>query len=171
VSRSFLGLGVSREGASVRVTNVIPSSPADRAGIRVGDRLSAFDGDAIEEPDDLTRTLDRLAGGTRSSVRLLRDGKLVVLDVTLADWAAQPVVIGGMTLRPAPGAGGMVVAVRPRSRAETAGIAVGDVVRGVDGVPARAPADIRDALADGAPAQLDLVRGGVPLSVQLGEPG
>lgn len=171
VSRSFLGLGVVLDGGSVLVSNVIPSSPADRAGIRAGDRLSALAGDVIDSPADVTRTLDRLAGGARASVRLLRDGKLVVLDVTLADWAAQPVVIGGMTLRPAPGAGGEVVAIRPRSRAEKAGIVVGDVVRGVDGVPARAPADIRDALADGAPAQLDLVRGGVPLSVQLGEPG
>jgi S1-C subfamily serine protease len=91
--------------------------------------------------------------------------------VTLTDWAAQPVVIGGMTLRPAPGAGGEVVAVRPRSRAEKAGVQVGDVVRSVDGVPVRAPADVRDALVDGAPAQLDLVRSGAPLSLQLGEPG
>lgn len=171
VSRAFLGASVESQGESVVVTRVIASSPADVAGIRVGDRLSAFGGVQVRTPADLHQALDRLSGGARASVRLLRDGQLEVLDVTLADWAEQPVVIGGMTLRPAPGAGGEVVAVRPRSRAEKAGIQVGDVVRSVDGVPVRAPADIRAALADGAPAQLDLVRGGVPVSVQLGEPG
>jgi serine protease Do len=171
VSRAFLGASVEQQGESVVVIGVIASSPADMAGLRVGDRLSAFDGAPIRTPSDLHEALDRLVGGARTTIRLLRDGQLEVIDVTLADWAEQPVVIGGMTLRPAPGAGGEVVAVRPRSRAEKAGIGVGDVVRAVDGVPVRAPADIRDALADGAPAQLDLVRGGVPLSVQLGEPG
>lgn len=171
VSRAFLGIRVELDGGSVVVSSVIPSSPGDRAGIRAGDRLSAVGGEPINAPGDLARALDRYEGGESTSVRLLRDGGLKLVDVLLADWAEQPVVIGGMTLRPAPGAGGEVVAVRPRSRAERSGIAVGDVVRGVDGVPVRAPADIRDALADGASAQLDVVRGGVPLSVQLGEPG
>jgi serine protease Do len=171
VSRAFLGLEVTQDGEGVVVSSMIPSSPADRAGIRTGDRLTAFDDRPIATPADLTRILDDLEGGQRVSVRLLRDGGPRLFDVTLADWAEQPVVIAGMTLRPAPGAGGEVVAVRPRSRAEAAGVRVGDVVRSVDGVPVRAPADVRDALVEGNPAQLDLVRGGVPVSVQLGEPG
>jgi S1-C subfamily serine protease len=125
----------------------------------------------VASPRDLSRALDRYDGGDKVPVRLLRDGQRQVIEVVLADWAEQPVVIGGMTLRPAPGAGGEVVAVRPRSRAEKSGILVGDVVRSVDGVPVRAPADIRDALANGNPAQLDVVRGGVPLAVQLEEAG
>ncbi|MCA9488645.1 MAG: trypsin-like peptidase domain-containing protein [Myxococcales bacterium] len=167
LSRAFLGVRVERDGDSVVVSQVVASSPADRAGIRPGDRLSAFDDVPIATPADLTRALDALAGGSRATMRLLRDGQLQLVDVQLADWAEQSVVIGGMTLRPAPGAGGEVVAVRPRSRAEVAGIEVGDVVRSVDGAPARAPADIRDALASGEPAQLDVVRDGAPVSVQL----
>ena len=57
--RSFSDSAVEQDGEGVRVTSVIPSSPADRAGIRAGDRLSAFDGDPIETPADLTRALDR----------------------------------------------------------------------------------------------------------------
>lgn len=171
VSRAFLGVTTRAEAGAVVVDTVIPSSPADRAGIRPGDSLTAFDGAELSAPVDLQRALDRLEGGRATSVRLLRDGELHVLDVTLADWAEQPVAIGGMILRPAPGAGGEVVAVRPRSRAERSGVRVGDVVRAVDGVPVRAPADVRDALGGGGPAQLDLVRGGAPLSVQLEEAG
>ncbi len=171
VSRAYLGLRTRTEDQSLVVTQVIPSSPADRAGLRPGDALSAFAGEAVVTPDDLQAVLDQRQGGERVSVRVLRDGQLLVLDVTLADWASQPVVVGGMTLRAVPGSGGEVVAVRPRSRAERAGVRVGDQVRSVNGVPVRAPADVKDALSDGAPAQLDLVRGGVPVQVQLGEAG
>jgi serine protease Do len=171
VSRAFLGARVELQGGYVVATTVIPSSPADRAGLRPGDVLTALAEDPIWSPRDLSRALDRYDGGAHVALRLLRDGERQVVDVVLADWAEQPVVIGGMTLRPAPGAGGEVVAVRPRSRAEKSGVRVGDVVRSVDGVPVRAPADIRDALVNGNPAQLDVVRGGVPLAIQLGEPG
>lgn len=167
VSRAFLGAKVEQQGQYAVASSVIPSSPADRAGIRPGDVVTAFGGDPVSTPRDLSRALDRFDGGDTVEVRVLRDGERQVVEVVLADWAEQPVVIGGMTLRPAPGAGGEVVAVRPRSRAEKSGILVGDVVRSVDGVPVRAPADIRDALANGNPAQLDVVRGGVPVAVQL----
>ena len=55
----------------------------------------------------------------------------------------------------------------PGSRAEGAGVAEGDEVRAVDGRPMRAPADVKDALAGGAAAQLDLTRAGTLVSVQL----
>lgn len=171
VSRAFLGIGTRMDGQSVVVRSVIPSSPADRAGIRPGDAISAIDGQLVASPEAVQAVLDQLSGGSRVSVRLLREGQLQILDVTLADWASQAVVVGGMTLRPAPGAGGEVVAVRPRSRAEHAGVRVGDVVRSVNGVPVRAPADVKERLSGGAPSQLDLVRDGVPLQLQLGEPG
>jgi serine protease Do len=171
MSRAFLGLTSRADGSSLEVVSVVPAGPADRAGIRAGDQISAFDGTQVARPSELQAVLDRLSGGTRTSARLLRDGQLQVVDVTLADWAEQPVVVGGMTLRAAPGAGGEVVAVRPRSRAERADIRVGDVVRSVNGVPVRAPADVKESLTGGTSAQLDLVRSGVPVSVQLEEAG
>ena len=167
VSRAFLGIHTRMDGRSVVVRSVIPASPADRAGMRPGDAISAIDGQRVASPETVQAILDRLSGGSRVSVRLLREGQLQILDVTLADWASQSVVVGGMTLRPAPGTGGEVVAVRPRSRAEHAGVRVGDVVRSVNGVPVRAPADIKARLSGGAPSQLDLMRDGVPLQLQL----
>jgi S1-C subfamily serine protease len=62
-----------------------------------------------------------------------------------------------------------VLAVRPRSRAEDAGIHVGDQVRAVDGVPVRAPADVKDALADGRGAQVEVLRDGAAVVVMLDE--
>jgi serine protease Do len=167
ISRAFLGLRVVSAGGGVMVDSVIPSSPADRADLRPGDLLTAFDGVEMRAPGDLHGALDHLAGGQRVAVRLLRDGGVRIVDVTLADWELQPVVVGGMTLVASPGTGGEVVAVREGSRAEAAGIEAGDVVRSVDGTPVRAPADVKDALADGAPVQLDLTRDGAPVSLRL----
>jgi S1-C subfamily serine protease len=168
VSRAFLGLRVvPATGGGVVVDSVIPSSPADRAGLRRGDRLTAFDDVPLTVPADLHRTLDHLAGGEQVAVRLLRDGGVQVVDVLLADWEQEPLVVGGMTLAPEPGSGGRVVAVREGSRAEAAGIRAGDLVRSVDGTPCRAPADVKEALADGSSAQVDLTRDGAPVSVRL----
>ena len=167
VSRAFLGVRTEMAGDSVVVTSVIPSGPADKAGLRVGDVISTFDNVAIKTPWDLIIHLDRLAGGTRTTLRAYRNGELVVLDVALADWAEQPVVVAGMIVRPLPGTGGRVVAVRLRSRAERAGVREEDVIRSVNGVPVQAPAGVKTLLADGEAAQLGLVREGVPLMIQL----
>jgi serine protease Do len=168
VSRAFLGL---RLGDGAAVASVIPHSPADRAGVRVGDRLVSLGERPVAGAEALQGALDALAGGQEVTLVLQRDDEPLQLEVKLADWARQPVVAAGMTLVPAPGSGGEVVAVRPRSRAERAGMQVGDRVRAVDGVPVRAPADIKGRLAVGDAVQLEVLRGGAPLAVALEEAG
>jgi serine protease Do len=167
VTRGFLGVRVEADGSAVRVTRVVPSSPADRAGLRPGDALTAFDETPLAEPRDLYDALDSLPGGARVSIRLRRDGQLQIVDVELADWAEQATVIAGMTLRPLPGSGGEVVAVRPRSRAHRAGVMVDDIVRTVNGLPMQAPADVKDTIPSDGTAQLELVRDGASVNVQL----
>lgn len=170
LSRAYLGARFTADPDGVAVVSITPHSPADRSGMRVGDRITAFGGEPVAAVADIEAGLDRRAGGDPCEVRLLRDGALVVVDVLLADWAEQPVVAAGMTLRAAPGMGGQVLAVRPRSRAEAAGISVGDHVRAVDGVPVRAPADVKNALSDGRGSQVELLRDGVAVVVALQDP-
>lgn len=160
ISRAWLGVRVEPVGEAVVVTSVMPTGPAAEALIRPGDRLTSLDGLRLNTPADLTAALDRSVGGQVVSLRLLRDGQLQLADVHLADWAAQPVVTSGLTLRPSPGAGGVVVAVRPGSRAESAGVEVGDIVRLVNGLPVRAPADVKSALQGGGADKLDVIRAG-----------
>ena len=167
ISRAFLGLRAQPSEGGLLVADVVASSPADRAGILPGDALSAVAGESVITRTDLTALLDHLPGGETISVRLLRDGAVVVVDVVLGDWAEQPVVIGGMTLRSHPGSGGIVVAVRPRSRAERAGIVIGDTVRRVNGLPVRAPAEVRNALTGSPSAQVELARDNVALIVSI----
>jgi len=171
ISRAFLGLDAVLDEGALRVEQVVPSGPADRAGIRPGDALTAVAGETLRSPEELTALLDRLPGGRDITLRLLRDGQLVLVELTLGDWAEQPVVVLGMTLRAAPGAGGEVVAVRPRSAAERAGVHVGDVVIRVNGLPVQAPVDVKAALGTGGAASVEVARDGVALGLELGPSG
>ncbi len=71
------GIGVSLETANGRVTvrDVLPRSPADRAGIRDGDQMLAIDGDLTARLNEADMR-DRLRGptGTLVTVTLARDG-------------------------------------------------------------------------------------------------
>ena len=60
----------------VAVTNVVPSSPADDAGLSAGDLILALDGSTVATPEDAARRLQQ-AAGTRKPVLMLveRDGE------------------------------------------------------------------------------------------------
>jgi serine protease Do len=55
VGLSVIGLGGVSEGRGVLVTQLVPGSPADQAGIIVGDTLIAFEGRPIEDPRVLAK--------------------------------------------------------------------------------------------------------------------
>jgi serine protease Do len=171
LSRAFLGARTEEVAGNVTVASVMPGGPADRAGMRAGDRIVTIDGEAVGSPEALHAFLDHLAGGTRARIGLERGGEKLVVDVELTDWAEHPLVIAGMTLRPAAGSGGEVVAVRPRSRAERAGIQIGDLVRTVDGIPVQAPADVQEVVTARPHPQVEVLRDGGVVTVQLPDPG
>ena len=60
----------------VAVTDVVPSSPADEAGLIAGDLILELDGSAVETPDDAARKLKH-AATTRKAILILvdRDGE------------------------------------------------------------------------------------------------
>lgn len=167
MTRAYLGARAFADEGGLRVSDVVPSGPADRGGVLVGDLLVSLDGTALDTPDTLRTLLDSLPANQRAELRLVREGESQTVEIGLTDWAERAVAVAGMTLRPDPGSGGRVVAVRPRSRAERAGVRVGDVVRTVDGIPVRAPADVQDLLAPGEPAKIEAVREGAPVVLQL----
>ncbi|MEO0605293.1 MAG: trypsin-like peptidase domain-containing protein [Myxococcota bacterium] len=169
ISRAYLGARTIDGGSrGLVVTYVFSSSPADLAALRPGDVLRELDGTELHTPEDLQRVLDRLSGGVRTGIVSRRGSEDRETVVQLTDWALQPVVVAGMTLGPAKGAGARVVALHPDSRAARARLREGDVLRAIDGVPMRAPAMIKDRLADGGAAQLQVVRDGRLRLLRLG---
>jgi carboxyl-terminal processing protease len=90
---AYVGIGVSVQrvdgpqgGEVVRVGEVLPDGPADRAGVRAGDRLRAVDG-VLVSGEPVTEVVARLRGapaesptgaadpGTRVELSLSRDGR------------------------------------------------------------------------------------------------
>ena len=67
------------------VNAVVDQSPADAAGLLVGDVIVAFDGQAIQEPEALVTLLrgDRI--GKAVSLTILRGAELRDIPVTIGD--------------------------------------------------------------------------------------
>ena len=68
----------------VAVSEVAPGSPAEKAGIRSGDYILAVDGLATRDQLSLRTVVQRIAPGRTVPVQISRDGKGLLLDVTLA---------------------------------------------------------------------------------------
>ena len=89
VARGYIGLRPDPtdegEDAGARVGAIFDGTPADKAGIRVGDRIIAVDGQPIRTPVELVRTISRRDPGEKVDVRLVREGKELSVRVTLAE--------------------------------------------------------------------------------------
>jgi serine protease Do len=67
------------------VAEVAPSSPAARAKIQAGDVITAFQGEEINSPRDLTRRVAAMPPGTKATVQIARNGEQRTVDVTLGE--------------------------------------------------------------------------------------
>jgi serine protease Do len=70
------------EGALVG--DVIPNSPAEKAGIKRGDVIIRFDGHEVRTMESLPKIVGSTTPGKAVKVKVIRDGKEKVLDVTIA---------------------------------------------------------------------------------------
>jgi serine protease Do len=71
------------EGALV--SDVTPGGPADKAGIKRGDVIVAFDGSKIDDMPDLPKTVATNKPGTKSKLTVIRNGKEKTVDLTLGE--------------------------------------------------------------------------------------
>jgi hypothetical protein len=79
--RGFLGVGVERPETIVSLVQA--GSPAERAGLRVGDFIELVNGRNIQNADDLVRTMQGFAPGTEVVLRVIRNGTRIELRVTV----------------------------------------------------------------------------------------
>jgi S1-C subfamily serine protease len=170
-----------REGFGVVIVDVMEGTPAERAGMKSGDLVVAFE----ERPVTDTRLLQRLIGGAGAGqdVRLtvLRTDGRRRLEVRLA--AMPRPVLGerisaefGFLVRdpePAGSAAPTISGVIRRSAAERAGLEVSDVILEVNDQAVETREALREAMADASlegPLRLTIRRGGSRLSVTLRAP-
>jgi len=89
VQRGFLGIRLKRGPATpgdtlgVRVDDVIAGSPAENAGIRVGDHILAMDGQEVRSPEDLISMVAELRPGADTEVTVLRDAEIMPFHIVI----------------------------------------------------------------------------------------
>ncbi len=91
---SGIGITVKYISASglLRVTNVKANSPADTAGVHIGDMIQAINGSAVSEMSyDEAVALLRAENGTVINITLLRDDNQLEKSVTVADYITSSV--------------------------------------------------------------------------------
>ncbi len=71
------------ETSGVIVADVVPDSPADKAGFKRGDIVKSLNGKPIENAHVLSRTVAALGPETTASLEVLRDGKSKEIKVTI----------------------------------------------------------------------------------------
>src|SRR6266516_8200643 len=83
----FLGVSASdptlgRAGALI--SQVVRGSPAEKAGIQVGDLVVAVNGQAVQSGDALGAQVSALHAGSKAQITLVRNGKETTITATLA---------------------------------------------------------------------------------------
>jgi len=82
--RAWLGVSIRIGSHGVLVDEVIPRTPAEDAGIAVGDQIIAADGQKVSTPGELTALLGRRSVGDAIGVSVWRDGESRSLSCMLA---------------------------------------------------------------------------------------
>ena len=153
-------LGVHVEPAptgGLRVLAVSPQSPAEKAGVQVGDLLLEVAGRSLATPEALRETLLAHAPNEELSLRLRRGEQTLELTARLAA-LSRPMRLGleraylGLQLAEArDGEGAAIERVAPDSPAAAAGLRPGDVVLKINGENLTRASELADAVAERKP--------------------
>jgi serine protease Do len=182
VVRGYLGVGIQAvtqdlansfkldKAQGALVTNVMPGSPAEQAGIQRGDVIVAYEGQAVEDPRALQGQVVGTVVGKQISLVVMREGKKVTLRPVIReqneptqvarvnpmnqDGPFAGVAVQDLDSRMAQQlgiaeevSGVVVMEVTPGSHAEQAGLAQGDVISEVNRKPIRSEKDFVQVLA------------------------
>ena len=72
-------------GSGVTVSNVVSGSPADEAGLKIGDTITSVDGKEVKSGDDLVADIASRKPGSKAKITFVRNGKKQEATVTIAD--------------------------------------------------------------------------------------
>jgi regulator of sigma E protease len=146
------------------VGQVTPGSPAEKAGVKIGDRVITVAGREVETWEQFF-----IGVGTRANretpIVLIRNGREITLNVVPAPQSRFEIGEVGVL----PDSHPHVASVQPGSPAERAGLKTGDVILQVDSTPVTFPSQLVDAISPKANTEVTMriVRSGVEQRVKL----
>jgi len=182
VTRGFLGVRIQpvtpglakqfglEDAHGALVSDVIPGTPAEKAGLKVGDVIVDLDGAALKDSRDLRFKVAQTAPGTKVTMGVVRDGKPQEIKVALEELSPEELVqrprsnpsepevlsgaLSGVELGeldsdfreahavPERIAGVRVTRVAPDSPAFEAGLRAGDLILSLNRNETRRPEDV-----------------------------
>lgn len=71
--------------SGVTISNVVPGSPAETAGLKVGDTITSVDGKDVKNGDELVADIASRKPGSKAKLGFVRNGKKEDTTVTIAD--------------------------------------------------------------------------------------
>jgi serine protease Do len=159
------------------IASVVPKAPADKAGLKPGDVIEKIDSDVVEDSHDVQRMVLLKQPGTKITLAVRRDDKLLSIPLSTAERPANLRAEGaagddegqggaaqggglGLNLQELTpqiaqelsykGPGKVVIAgVRAGSAADRAGLSRGDIIVEADRKPVEKPGDVAAAAKDG----------------------
>jgi serine protease Do len=192
VTRGWLGVSIQKidpllaesfglkENKGALVAEVMKDSPASRAGIQHGDVIIEFNGEAVDTFHELPAMVAAVQPGQKVSLKVLREGKEIELEVTVDELKdereakVEPTPkadVVGLKVKPVTpeqaerfgleeDRGVMVSGVAPGSAAEEAGIRNGDVILEINRKPLAGVDDYRKIMKsiEDDPSVLMLIR-------------
>jgi putative serine protease PepD len=93
IRTGYLGVSLNTPAlgkAGALVDNVAQGSPAEQAGLEVGDLIVKIDDQQVQSSDDLAAQVRRLSPGQSAVVRVIRDGKEQTVTVKLGQRPGSP---------------------------------------------------------------------------------
>jgi serine protease Do len=124
-----------KDAKGALIAQIEKEGPADKAGLNEGDIILEFNGKPIEEARDLSLVVADTKPGTKAKVKVLRENKEKVLEITVGELADKS---GVKTAAQAPEKSRLGVTVRPLNEMEKKKISNGVVVESAEGPAAEA---------------------------------
>ena len=104
VSRGYLGvkspdsvtpdvaeqLGLPRDTKGVLITDIDTGSPAEKAGLKRTDVILGVDGHTVTSLEDLRLRISQMIPGSVTKIKVMRDSKVKIVDVTLGALTENP---------------------------------------------------------------------------------